>query len=74
MSLPKTTDAWVAQTADKEKGIRGNLKLEKDKPLPKLGESDVLVQIQAVSLNYRDLIIPQVRLSPLRYSMPQHPD
>ena len=61
MSLPKTTDAWVIQSTDKEKGLRGNLVLEKDKAIPELGENDVLVQIQAVSLNYRDLVIPQVR-------------
>lgn len=43
-----------------EKGF-DTLKLEKDVKLPELGDHDCLVQIQAVSLNYRDLIIPQVR-------------
>jgi len=58
MSLPKTTDAWIIQGTDSEKGW-GNLKLEKDVPIPELGEHDCLVQIQAVSLNYRDLVIPR---------------
>ena len=57
MLIPKTTDQWVVT------GTNGfeNLELKKDVPIPELGEFDVLVQIQAVSLNYRDLIIPQVR-------------
>jgi hypothetical protein len=59
MSLPKTTDAWVITAKDADKGF-GNLKLEKDKPIGDLGEYGVLVQIQAVSLNYRDLVIPKV--------------
>ena len=56
MSLPKTTDQWVV----KGKGGFDDLVLEKDVQIPALGEYDVLVQVQAVSLNYRDLIIPQV--------------
>lgn len=59
MSLPTTTDAWVLQGKDANKGW-DNLRLEKDRKIPELGEYDVLVQIQAVSLNYRDLAIPQV--------------
>ncbi|KAK5457230.1 hypothetical protein LTS15_005011 [Exophiala xenobiotica] len=58
MSLPKTTDAWVIQGTDGSKGW-DNLKLEKNRPIPELGPHDCLVQIQAVSLNYRDLTIPQ---------------
>ncbi|KAI1610213.1 alcohol dehydrogenase [Exophiala viscosa] len=69
MSLPKTTDAWVIQSIDKEKGLRGNLKLEKGKAIPELGENDVLVQIQAVSLNYRDLVIP-LGMYPLPLGIP----
>jgi len=57
MSLPKTTDAWVVEGTDAKTGF-GNLKLKKDQPIPTLGENDCLVQIQAVSLNYRDLVIP----------------
>ena len=59
MSLPTTTDAWIVQGQDAEKGW-DNLQLKKDQKIPELGEYDVLVQIQAVSLNYRDLAIPQV--------------
>jgi NADPH:quinone reductase-like Zn-dependent oxidoreductase len=62
MSLPKTTDAWVIQGTDGSKGW-DNLKLEKNRPIPELGPHDCLVQIQAVSLNYRDLTIPQVGCS-----------
>ena len=56
MSLPKTTDQWVV----KGKSGFDDLVLEKGVQIPALGEYDVLVQVQAVSLNYRDLIIPQV--------------
>lgn len=31
-------------------------------PIPKVGENEVLVKFQAASLNYRDLIIPKVRI------------
>lgn len=57
MSSPKTTDAWIIQDT---KGF-DSLVLKKDVPIPELGDHDVLVQIEAVSLNYRDLIIPQVQ-------------
>jgi NADPH:quinone reductase-like Zn-dependent oxidoreductase len=56
MSLPKTTKAWTIR--DTKNGF-DELQLEKDYAVPELGEHDCLVQIQAVSLNYRDLIIPQ---------------
>ncbi|KAK5072020.1 hypothetical protein LTS08_000881 [Lithohypha guttulata] len=51
--LPKTTSQYVLKT---QKGFE-SLELEHDVSLPKLGDYDCLVQIQAVSLNYRDLII-----------------
>lgn len=35
-----------------------------DGPVPKCGENDVLVKLNAASLNYRDLIIPKVCSSP----------
>ncbi|CEJ56881.1 Putative Zinc-binding oxidoreductase [Penicillium brasilianum] len=47
---------WVVQ--DKEHGLDG-LVFQKDAPMPKVGEYEVLVKIEAASLNYRDLIIPQ---------------
>lgn len=58
MSVPKTTRRWVVK--DTKNGFDG-LQLENDVEIPPLGDYDVLVKIQAVSLNYRDLIIPQVR-------------
>ncbi|WWC88943.1 uncharacterized protein L201_003858 [Kwoniella dendrophila CBS 6074] len=39
---------------------RGNydqLKLEKDQPVPKVGENEILVKVKAFSLNYRDISI-----------------
>lgn len=36
-----------------------------DAPVPKCGENDVLVKLNAASLNYRDLIIPKVCSGPL---------
>ena len=54
MSVPKTTESWIIEET---KGFE-SLQLKKDVPIPELGDYDVLVQIQAVSLNYRDLIIP----------------
>ena len=53
MSIPKTTDQYMLREA---KGF-SSLVLEKDVPIPSLGSRDVLVQIEAVSLNFRDLII-----------------
>ncbi|KAL6702276.1 NAD(P)-binding protein [Trichoderma pleuroticola] len=57
MSLPTTSRAWSVR------GIHSDsfdgLALEENVPLPKLGEHDVLIQIEAVSLNYRDLAIPR---------------
>lgn len=63
MSLPKTTDSWVIHSTETSGGFN-NVKLEKGRPLPALGEHDCLVQIQAVSLNYRDLVIPKVCFPP----------
>ncbi|KAK6382015.1 hypothetical protein LTS17_003900 [Exophiala oligosperma] len=68
MSLPKTTDSWVIHSTETSGGFN-NVKLEKGRPLPALGEHDCLVQIQAVSLNYRDLVIPK-GLYPLPLNLP----
>lgn len=57
MAVPKTTRQWVIK--DTKSGWDG-LQLEESAEIPKLGDSDVLVKIQAVSLNFRDLIILQV--------------
>lgn len=51
--LPKTTSQY---TLEEQKGF-DSLQLKHNVPIPELGDHDVLIQIQAVSLNYRDLII-----------------
>lgn len=53
---PSTMKQWVVQ--DKEHDLDGLV--YKDAAVPKVGENEVLVKIQAASLNYRDLIIPKV--------------
>jgi NADPH:quinone reductase-like Zn-dependent oxidoreductase len=58
MALPTSTRAW--SVTGFSKGNFESLALQENVALPKLGDHDVLVQIEAVSLNYRDLIIPQV--------------
>lgn len=58
MSLPTTTDAWTV-TAIHEDSFEGVV-LKQGVPISHLGQYDVLVQIEAVSLNYRDLAIPRV--------------
>lgn len=59
MALPTTTRAW--SIAETKKDSFDSLVLKESVPIPKLGERDILVQIEAVSLNYRDLAIPKVR-------------
>lgn len=58
MALPTTTRAW--SIAETKKDSFDTLVLKESVPIPKLGERDILVQIEAVSLNYRDLAIPKV--------------
>jgi hypothetical protein len=62
MSLPKTTPAWIIHASNSDAKGFENLKFEKEYPLPDVGEDECLVQIQAVSLNYRDLVIPKVNV------------
>ena len=59
MASPTTTRAWSIREID-PKSFNG-LELHESVPVPKLGDYDVLVQIEAVSLNYRELAIPRVR-------------
>lgn len=68
MSLPKTTTQWVLKD---QKGF-DSLELVKDIPIASLGDHDVLVQIQAVSLNYRDLVIAKGQY-PLPVELPRVP-
>lgn len=62
MSIPTTTEAWQVNLG--ESSFDG-LKFNKDFKLAEVGDNDVLVKFHAASLNYRDLIIPLVRLFPL---------
>ncbi|KAL6789117.1 NAD(P)-binding protein [Trichoderma sp. SZMC 28012] len=57
MSLPTTSRAWSVREIIND--TFDGLVLENNVPLPKLGEHDVLIQVEAVSLNYRDLAIPR---------------
>lgn len=68
MTTPATTSQWTIQ------GVDGfdSLKLEESAPLPQLGDHDCLIQIEAVSLNYRDLSIPKGKY-PFPTSLPVIP-
>ncbi|OJD28509.1 hypothetical protein ACJ73_00073 [Blastomyces percursus] len=68
MTQPIKTDTWLVE------GSNGfdSLKLHRDVTIPALGDYDCLVQIQAVSLNYRDLIIPK-GLYPFPMTLPRIP-
>ncbi|KAF0325867.1 hypothetical protein GQ607_006999, partial [Colletotrichum asianum] len=57
MSFPSETQAWKA--TDIRSDNFDGLQLVEDVPVSTLGDHDVLVQIEAVSLNYRDLAIPR---------------
>ncbi|KAF7538855.1 hypothetical protein G7054_g2608 [Neopestalotiopsis clavispora] len=70
MANPTTTKAWVVT------GISNNdfggLEKRQNEPVPQLKEHDVLVRIEAVSLNYRDLAIPR-GLYPFAMKLPVVP-
>lgn len=57
-SIPQSQKQWVVQ--DTKHGFDGMV-FQKDAPIPKVGEKDVLVRMHGASLNFRDLIIPRVR-------------
>ncbi|KAJ4176429.1 hypothetical protein NW755_014420 [Fusarium falciforme] len=57
MSAPRSTRAWSV-TGIHTDSFAG-LELVDNVAVPELGEHDVLVQVEAVSLNYRDLAIPR---------------
>ncbi|KAF5003068.1 hypothetical protein FDECE_10379 [Fusarium decemcellulare] len=50
MSIPQTTKQWVVKRPE---GISG-LEMQ-EVPIPKLGQTDVLIKVHAVSLNYHDM-------------------
>ncbi|KKP04654.1 zinc-binding dehydrogenase [Trichoderma harzianum] len=70
MALPSTTRAWVIREINKHSF--DSLILQENVPLAKIGDHDVLVQIEAVSLNYRDLAIPR-GLYPFAINLPVIP-
>lgn len=59
MSAPSSTRAWSVTGIHKDSF--DGLEIVNDVAVPQLCEHDVLVEIEAVSLNYRDLAIPKVR-------------
>ncbi|KID86007.1 alcohol dehydrogenase [Metarhizium guizhouense ARSEF 977] len=59
MSLPTTARGWSVQAIDKDSF--DGLNFQESIPLQPLGDYDLLVKIEAVSLNYRDLAIPRGR-------------
>jgi NADPH:quinone reductase-like Zn-dependent oxidoreductase len=58
MSAPKTTRAWIVTGIHRDSFA--GVEQRSDMPVPVLGDHDVLVRVEAVSLNYRDLAIPRV--------------
>ena len=64
---PTSTKQWVI------KEMKGFDSLDiQEARLPKLGDKDVLIEVDAVSLNYRDLIIPKGQY-PFPMQMPRVP-
>lgn len=62
---PSHTKQWTVEGKSGFDSLQWNEKAE----IPQLGDHDVLVHFHYVSLNYRDLIIPQVLLyAPLAYA------
>ncbi|KAM0261869.1 hypothetical protein ACHAQJ_002072 [Trichoderma viride] len=70
MALPTTSRAWSVR--DIHSDSFAGLVLQENVPLPKISDYDVLVQVEAVSLNYRDLAIPK-GLYPFPMSLPVVP-
>jgi NADPH:quinone reductase-like Zn-dependent oxidoreductase len=56
--LPTTTSRWTLKAQD---GL-GSLTYEENAVVPDLGSEDVLVELHAASLNYRELVITKVRI------------
>jgi NADPH:quinone reductase-like Zn-dependent oxidoreductase len=60
MALPTTSRAWSIREIHSDSF--DGLVLQENVALPKISDYDVLIQVEAVSLNYRDLAIPKVRI------------
>jgi NADPH:quinone reductase-like Zn-dependent oxidoreductase len=56
MSIPAIQKQWLISST----GKNFDSLVYQDAPLPKVGDNDVLVRLHGASLNYRDLLIPQV--------------
>ncbi|KAL7935907.1 NAD(P)-binding protein [Trichoderma chlorosporum] len=54
LPIPKVVQQWNVAGGEGFKALQYS-----EQPLPKLGDSQVLVKLEAVSLNYRDLLIIQ---------------
>jgi len=52
----KWTNRWVLKG---QKGL-DSLEFQRGAPVPELGPEDVLVELRAASLNYRELVITKV--------------
>lgn len=57
IKMAATNKQWIVE--NKDKGFDGLV--YKETSIPQVGENEVLVKLEAASLNYRDLIIPKVR-------------
>lgn len=62
MTQPQITAQWTLSPKD---GLE-SLKYEASAPIPELSETDCLVEIEAVSMNYRDVALPTGRY-PMAY-------
>ena len=60
MSPGKATARWILNS---QVNLDSSLQYEEGVSLPDLEEKEVLVEIHAASLNYRDLAIAQVRIA-----------
>lgn len=65
---PATTKQWVVN--DKENGF--NSLSFNEKPVPQVTGNEVLVKFHAASLNFRDLIIPQVSPRAVTRAIPRN--
>ncbi|KAJ5605576.1 hypothetical protein N7510_008357 [Penicillium lagena] len=54
LSIPKTTKQWTVVGHDGLESLKYS-----EKPIPELGDNQVLVKIQGASINFRDILIPQ---------------
>jgi NADPH:quinone reductase-like Zn-dependent oxidoreductase len=64
MPSPQYTAAWVLNS---QTGIE-SLNFLEQLPLPPMKEDEILVKIHAASLNYRELLIAEVKIFPCSIS------